>query len=134
MDLREEIAQVKCLLYGRITPAYNRYLLIAIKKSITRRAGTDAFPHEGSLGWQPKILSRSTGGDDQRVACVILRATDLERFLRQVNVFDVVKQDASLKPLYVLLHLLHELRSLQVVGAAWPVLDFGGRRQLSALL
>ena len=134
MDLGAEIAQVKCLLYGRITPAYDRHLLIAIKKSIARRAGTDAFPHKGGLGWQPKILSRSTSGDDQRIACVVLRATDLKRFLRQVDAFDVVKQDAGLKPLYVLLHLLHELRSLQVVGAAWPVLDFGGRRQLSALL
>ena len=57
-----------------------------------------------------------------------------ERALRQVGGVDVVEDDFGVEALGVRLHALHQRRAHQAVRVAGPVVDFGGRHQLAALL
>jgi len=46
---------------------------------------------------------------------------------------DVIENDVGLETTGVGLELLHEFRALNAFCGGWPVVDFSGRHQLSAL-
>ena len=81
-----------------------------------------------------EILCRSAGSDDQGVARVGLVTDQGKRTAGQVARFNVIKYYFSIKTFCVILHADHQVGTLQPLDVSGPVVDIGGRRQLTALL
>jgi hypothetical protein len=133
-DLFREVGQVQRLLDGGVAAADHGHALVAVEEAVAGRAGADALAEKGLLAGQAEVLRRGTGGDDQGIAAVVMAARQLQAAGGQVGLLDVVENDVDAEALNVGEHVLHQLRSLQVRGAAGPVLDFRRGGQLAALL
>jgi hypothetical protein len=133
-DLGGDVGQVKRLFHGGIAAADHGDLLAAIEKAIAGGTGADALAHESLLGGQTQVLGGGAGGDNQGVAGIGIGTHQLERALVQVRLVDMVENNFGIKPLGVLLHLDHQVGTLEIVGATRPVFHFGGGGQLAALL
>ena len=102
------------------------HFLIAIEEPVASGAGAHAFTHECRFRGEAQILCRGPCGNDQGVTGVFSGALQCKRACRQVDVFYVIKDHAGLQPFNVLLHLLHQLRPLQIVGPARPIFHLCG--------
>ena len=126
MDLGAEVAEIERLLDSGVAAAYDGHFLIAIEEPVAGGAGAHAFTHECRFRGEAQILCRGPCGNDQGVTGVFSGALQCKRACRQVDVFYVIKDHAGLQPFNVLLHLLHELRPLQIVGPARPIFHLCG--------
>ena len=73
-------------------------------------------------------MCRGACGDDQGITGVLRSALQGKWACRQIDAFDVIKYHARLEPFHVFLHLLHQLRPLQIVGPARPIFHLCGGR------
>ncbi|KXS51760.1 MAG: DNA segregation ATPase FtsK/SpoIIIE, S-DNA-T family [Marinobacter sp. T13-3] len=93
----------------------------------------DALALEFFLGLQAQVHGRSASGDDQRIAGVLaIVALEAERAVVQVGFVDGVVDNLGLEALGMLLHALHQFRTLDAVVVARPVVYVRGGGQLAA--
>ncbi len=129
-DLAGDVGEVEGLFHRRVATD----LLVTIKEAVTGGAGGDAAAAEFLLGWQAQIAGTGAGGDDEGVAAIDAAvAGEAEGALAQIHLVDVVQDDLSLEALGVAAHPLHEVRALDAIGVAGPVIHVRGRHQLAAL-
>ena len=84
--------------------------------------------------WQAQVLGAGAGGDDQCVAVVGARvARELEGAPAEVDLVDVVEDDARLEAFGMRQKALHQIRPLHTIHVGRPVVDLGGGHQLAAL-
>ena len=106
-----------------------------VEEAVAGGAGRDALAAELLFRRNAQILGGRAGGDDQRIAGVAaVVARERERALREIHRVDVIVDDLGVEALGVRLHALHQRRAQQAVRVAGPVVDFGGRHELAALL
>jgi hypothetical protein len=129
-----DVRQIEGFLDCGVSPADHRDLLVTIKKAVAGGAGRDPAAAEGLLGRQAEIHGAGARGDDERIAAVDGRvAGQLEGARREIDRVDVIEDDLGLEALGVAPHPLHQVRSLNAVGVARPVVHVGRRHQLASL-
>ncbi len=122
VDLAGDVGQVQGLFHGGVATADHDHVLIAVEEAVTGGAGGHTAALEGLFGRDAQVLGGRAGGDDQRIAGVLVAVADqLERALRQVGGVDVVEDDLGLEALGVRLHARHQVRAHQAVGVTRPV-------------
>ena len=129
-----EIGQEQRFLDSGVAAADHDDFLVAVEEAVAGGAGRDAEAAEFLLGGKIEPLGLSAGGDDQRLGKIDLAgfAFEPERTCRQVDLGDMVIDDAGADMLGLLLHLLHEPGALDDIGEAGIILDIGGDGQLAA--
>ena len=133
--VRGDVRQIERLLDRRIAAAHHRDRLAPVEKAVAGRAGRDALAAEGLFRGQAQILRRGAGGDDERIAGVLaVVSVQAEGALPQFHPVDVVERELGVEALGVPAHALHELRSLQVLDVARPVVHIRRGHELAALL
>ncbi len=134
-DMRGDVGEIEGLLHRRITAAHHDDPLAPIEKAIAGGAGRDALAAEGLLGREPQVLGGGTGRDDQGLAGVLAVVShEPQRPLAEVHAVDVVEHHVRIEALGMPAHAVHELRPLQVLDVARPVIDIGGGHELATLL
>ena len=133
-DLGGDVREIKRLFDRRIAPADDGDLLVAIEKAVAGGAGGDAAPTKLLFRRQAEIHGAGAGGDDERVAGIDRRvAGEPEGALAEIDRVDMIEQDLGLEALGMAAHPLHQLRSLDAIRIAGPVIDIGRGHQLPAL-
>ena len=133
-DLAADVGEIQRFLDCGVAAADDRDVLLAEEEAVAGRAGRYALALEVLLGTDAQILRGRSGRDDQRVAGVFAAvALEAERTLRQVGAVDVVEHHLGVEAFRVLGHASHQVRPLQALDVAGPIVDIGGRHQLSTL-
>ena len=134
-DFTGDIGKVQRLFHRGVPAPDHRDLLTPVEEPVTGSAGADAFSHVRLLGGQAQVARGGAGGDDQGVTTVTARiALHPERSCVQVNLVDVIKDNLGLEALGMTAHPLHQVRPLQALHVAGPVVHVGGSRQLASHL
>jgi hypothetical protein len=133
-DFGAQVGQIERLFHGGVAAADHGDLAVAIEESVTGGAGADAPALERLLGGQSEIARRRPGGDDQGIAAVVVATLQPEWPAAQIHRLDMVYNCFYIKAFGMLLHPLHEIRSLDAVRVSGPVVHLGGGGELPALL
>ncbi len=134
-DVLRDVRQIQRLLDRGVAAAHHRDALVAKEEAVTGGARRDATAAEALLRRQPQVAGRRPGGDDQRIAAVTAGvAAHPEGPYAKLHGLHVIVDDVGGEALGVAPHALHERRALQSLHIARPVVDVGGRHELSALL
>src|SRR5690554_832807 len=127
------VGKIQRFLHGGIAAANHRHLLLAVEEPVTGGAGRYALALELLLRLKTQVHGGGAGGDDQGVTSVFASiAFQAEGAALQVSFVDGVVDDVGVKTLSVFLHALHQLRALNAVVVARPVVYVGGGGELTA--
>jgi len=133
-DLGGEVGQEQRLFDGSVAAADHNNFLAAVEEAVTGGTGRDAEALEGLFRIETQIHGRGASGDDQGIAGVGAGVTgEGEGALGEICTVDVVEDHLGVETLGVLQHLLHQLRALQTLSTAGPVIDLGGGGELTTL-
>ena len=135
-DLGGEIGEEQRLLDCGIAAADDDDFLVAVEEAVAGRAGRHAVALELLLRGQIEPARLRAGRNDQRVGKIDLAgiAGQAERPIAELDLGDVIGDDAGADMLGLLLHLLHQPGTLDDVGKARIVLHVGGDGELPARL
>ena len=133
VDAAGDVGEVERFFHGGVAAADHGDRLVAEEEAVAGRAGAHAAPFVRFLGRQAEVLGGSAGRHDQGVAGVDgLVAFEAQRAAAQVHAGDVVVDELGAVLLHMGLHPLHEIRALQAVVIARPVVHIRGGRELAA--
>ena len=131
-DLGGKVGQKQRFFYGGVATPDDHDFLIAIEEAVAGGAGGDALAFEFLFRLESEIHGGGAGSNDQGVAGVLAAiALEAEWAVTKVGFVDGVVDDAGFEAFGVLEHALHELRALNAVVVAGPVVDVGGGGELS---
>src|ERR1019366_8806228 len=132
--LRGEVGEKQRFLDRGVATADHDDLLAAIEKSVAGRTGRHAKALEFFFRWRAEPARLRAGGqnDGFREIDVAAVAGQAERPLRELKLGDEIGDDLGADMGGLLLHLLHQPRSLDDVREARIVLHVGGDGELAA--
>ena len=135
-DVAGDVGEVEGLLDGCIAAAHNRDGLAAVEEAVARGAARDALALVLLLAFKTEVHGGGARRDDERVAGVFAAHVALERegTLGKIDGGDHVEGDLGAEALGLLLKAFHELGALDAVDGGGPVVDFGGRHELTAVV
>jgi len=118
-------SQEQRFLHRGVTAADHRDLLVPEEEAVTDRAGRDAASHEAGFRRQAEPAGRGAGRDDDRPRVVLVTlGLDPQGRPGKVDRNRVFVDELRSKPLGLLAHAVHELRTHDPLGEAGIVLDF----------
>ena len=127
------VGEVQSLFHRGVTAANNGNFLLLVEEAVAGGAGGDALAFEFLFRLEAEIHGGGAGSNDQGVAGVLAAiALEAEWAVTKVGFVDGVVDDAGFEAFGVLEHALHELRALNAVVVAGPVVDVGGGGELAA--
>ena len=117
-----------------VSAAHDSNGLSAVKEAVASGAGGNTLALIGGFRGKPQIHGRSAGGGDQRVAGpnVTEVGCKLEWTAGEINILHEVVDHLSAEAFSLLLHLLHQVRSLNAFSSARPIVNFGRGHELAA--
>ena len=132
---RSDVREIERLLHRRISAPDHGHRLVLEEEAVAGRAGRYAGALVPLFRGKAEVLRRRPGGDDERIAGVdVFVAGEPERPFEEVRGVDVVEDRFGVEALRVGVHPGHQVRSLQSLHIAWPVVDVRGGRHLSTHL
>ena len=135
VDAAGDVGEVERLFHGGVAAADHRHVLVAEEEAVAGRAGAHAAPLVRLLRRQAEVFGGSAGRHDQGVAGVdALVSFETQGAAAQVHAGDVVVDELGAVLLHMRLHPQHEVRPLQAVVVARPVVDVRGGGELPAHL
>ena len=135
VDRRSDVREVERLLDRRIPAPDHRHRPVLEEEAVAGRAGRYAGAPVPLLRGQAEILRRGAGGDDERIAGVdVLVPDETEGALVEMGAVDVVEDRLRAESPGMGLHASHEIRPLQSLDVARPVVDVRGGGHLPAHL
>ena len=135
-DLRGVTGKIHRLLDRRVAAADDADRHVAEKEAVAGGAGRHPESLEPLLAFQSQPAGAGARGDDKGIGGIAVAgiAEQGERPARKIGRDDGVGVGGGADVLGLLLHLLHQPRSLDDLGEAGVVLDIGGDRHLTARL
>ncbi len=132
--MRGDVREVQRLFDGGVAAPDHRHRLPTEEKAVAGRASGNATAAIALFRRQSQVLRRGARGDDQRVAAVGTRiAHQFDGPPGQADGVDLVGDDLGGEALGVPPHARHQIRSLQSLDIAGPVVHVGRGHQLPTL-
>ena len=128
------VGEVKRFFDSSVAAAHDSNGLSAVKEAVASGAGGNTLALIGGFRGKPQIHGRSAGGGDQRVAGpnVTEVGCELEWTAGEVNILHEVVDHLGAEAFSLLLHLFHQVRSLNAFSSARPIVNFGRGHELAA--
>jgi hypothetical protein len=134
-NLAREVGEIERFLDRGVAAADHQHLVALVEEAVAGRAGRDATAAEFLFRGQAEVFRGRARRDDERIAGVLaVVAFEHVRTLREIHGVDVIVHDLGVEAFGMRLHALHERGTQQAVRVAGPVVDFGRRHELAALL
>ena len=129
------LREIKRFFNGRIAAAHNGHRFAAIEEPVAGGTPRHAAALVLGFAFKTKVLGARARRNNERITRVRTHvAFQANRFFFEVRGVNDVKDDLGVKSLGLLKQVLHQLRALDAVDRTRPVVHFGGRHQLAALL
>src|SRR5260370_15543466 len=131
--LRSETGEKVGLFHRRIAAADHHDLSAAIEEPVASGAGADAVADQFLLRWQAEPAGRCAGGDNQRPGLdPLFLDVQPEGPPGEVSLEQRAIQEFGAEILRLLLHVLHQLRTVDAFRKSRKVFDKSGHGQLAA--
>ena len=126
--------QIGRLFTGGIAAADYDDILFAVEKTVAGRAGRNTHALVTLFRSETEILSRRTGGDNQRIGFDLppTVGNHLKRPYRKIHARDNAETHIGAETLGLLLQVFHHSRTADPLRITGKVLDIGSRGELAS--